>query len=40
MEEVEWHSWDVSEVFRGIDMSQMHMVITTTQTNTVERSRL
>ena len=40
MEEVEWHSWDVSEVFRGVDMSQTYTVITTTQTNTVEGSRL
>ena len=40
MEEVEWCSQDVSEVFRGINMSQTHTVITTTQTNTVKGSRL
>ena len=40
VEEVEWHSRDISKVFRGIDVSRMLTVITTTQTNTVKGSRL
>ena len=40
MEEIEWWSWDVSELFKGIDVSWMFPVITTTQTNTIEGSRL
>ena len=40
MEEIEQCLRDVSEVFKGVDTSQMLPVITTTQTNTTEESRL
>ena len=39
-EEIEQCSRDVSEVSKGIDASQMLTVITTTQTNAIEGSRL
>ena len=31
LKKMEWHSWDASEVCKGIDMSQMLTEITTTQ---------
>ena len=40
MEETEQCSQDVSEASKGIDVSQTLTVITTTQTNTIEGSRL
>ena len=39
-EEIERHSWDVSEVFKGVNMSWTLTVITITQTDTIEGSRL
>ena len=39
-EEIEQHSQDISEVFKGVNSSRMLTVITTTQTNTVKGSRL
>ena len=40
VKKVEWHSWDLSEVCTGINASLTLTVITTTQSNMFEGSRL